>query len=87
MNVKLTIELDEDAARALQRRAVERGVSVGELVAELAGDVRSADFEEIAELDRRWAAAEAGGPLVAHEKVVRWLSDWGTPTFRPWPGQ
>ena len=40
-----------------------------------------------AELGRRWAAVEAGAPTVAHDKVVRWLETWGTPSFRPWPEQ
>ena len=31
-----TIEIDDDTATALKQRAEERGVSVGELVAELA---------------------------------------------------
>ena len=86
MNIKLTIEIDENAVRTLEKRASERGVSIGELVAELAGDARVADPNEIAELNRRWATVEAGAPVVAHEKVVRWLADWGS-DFRPWPGQ
>lgn len=86
MNVKLTVEIDEEAARELERRAAERGVSIGEMIAELAGG-RLADKSEIAELDRRWAAVEAGAPMISHDKVVRWLADWGTPSFRPWPGQ
>lgn len=42
------------------------------------------DRDEIAELDRRWAAIEAGEPTVPHDEVVRWLETWGTPAFRPW---
>ena len=87
MNIKLTIEIDEKTAQALKARAAELGVSVGELIAELAGGARPADADEIAELDRRWAAVEAGAPTVAHDKVVRWLETWGTPLFRPWPEQ
>jgi predicted transcriptional regulator len=86
MNVKLTVEMDEEAARTLEKRAAERGVSVGELIAELAS-ARIANADEIAELERRWAAVEAGAPVTAHDKVIRWLTDWGTPSFRPWPGQ
>jgi hypothetical protein len=86
MNIKLTVEMDEEAARELEKRAAERGLSVGELIAELAGG-RVADTTEIAELDRRWAAVEAGAPVISHDKVVRWLSDWASPSFRPWPGQ
>jgi predicted transcriptional regulator len=42
------------------------------------------DLDEIAELDRRWAAVEAGEPTVPHDEVVQWLKTWGTPAFRPW---
>jgi predicted transcriptional regulator len=42
------------------------------------------DPDEIAELDRRWAAIEAGEATVPHIEVVRWLETWGTPAFRPW---
>ena len=42
--------------------------------------------EEIAELDRRSANA-ADTARVPHGRVVRWLRTWGTPGFRPWPGQ
>jgi predicted transcriptional regulator len=42
------------------------------------------DLDEIAELDRRWAAIEAGEATVPHDEVVRWLQTWGTPAFRPW---
>lgn len=77
-----TIEVDSDTAAALQTRAAERGVSVSQIVAELVplaiGDAT------IAELDRRWAEAEAGGSTVARDEVERWLRTWGTPGFRPW---
>ena len=41
------------------------------------------DADEIAELDRRWAAVESGEPTVPHDEVVRWLQTWGTPAFTP----
>ena len=42
------------------------------------------DLDELAELERRWAAIEEGEATVPHDKVVRWLETWGTPAFRPW---
>jgi predicted transcriptional regulator len=42
------------------------------------------DVDELAELERRWTAIEAGEATVPHDKVVRWLETWGTPAFRPW---
>jgi predicted transcriptional regulator len=89
-NKTLTIEVDEATAETLKTRAAERGVSVPELIAELvtldSGPI-AVESEEIAELDRRWAAIEAGQPTVAHDQVVRWLRTWGTPGFRRWHEQ
>ena len=82
-----TIEVDEATATALTARAADRGVSVPELVAELAvldAAPLAVDSEQIAELDRRWAKIEAGEPTVPHERVVRWLETWGSPAFEPW---
>jgi predicted transcriptional regulator len=92
-----TIEVDEATADVLEARAAECGVSVAELLADLAAsDAASWSMAEearlagrgapgdLAELDRRWAAVQAGEPTVPHEEAVRWLKTWGTPAFRPW---
>jgi hypothetical protein len=76
-----TIEVDAATAKVLETRAAERGVSVAELVADLAASdaharpeeretLRPADEGELAELDRRWAAVQAGASTVSHEEVV-----------------
>ena len=82
-----TIEVDAATAEALHVRATARGITVRELVAELVAFVDaqvSPDDSEIAELDWRWSAIEAGEPTVPHEQVARWLETWGTPAFKPW---
>ena len=82
-----TIEVDEHTANVLEAQAAARGVSVGQLVADLVAFVDAqppADTEELAELERRWAAIEAGEPTIPHEEVARWLETWGTPAFKPW---
>ena len=78
------IEVDETTAAQLTERAAQRGISISELLSELislddASTVISS--EEIAELDRRWAAIDAGGATIPNEDVVRWLRTWGTPAF------
>ena len=82
-----TIEIDEATAAMLKRRADAQGLSVSELVAGMTA-LQSTPIElssdEIAELDRQWAAVKAGGRTVPHEEVARWLETWGTPSFRPW---
>jgi predicted transcriptional regulator len=91
MNTEVrTIEVDAVTAETLQARAAARGISVGELVAELVAFVEAQvppDDGEIAELDRQWAAIEQGEPTVPHEQVARWLETWGTPAFKPWHGR
>ena len=82
-----TIEIDDGTATALQRRAAERGVTVPELVAELATLAVSpveADVDDVAELDRRWQAFETQDSVASNDDVVRWLQTWGTPAFRSW---
>lgn len=86
MNVRSrTIEVDAETARALEALAEERGTTVPLLLAAFVASEREAvpaDAAGLAELDRRWAAVEAGGATVPHEDVVRWLRTWGTPAFR-----
>lgn len=84
------IEIDAATAATLESRATEQGLSVSELVAEmtmLQGTPVVASSEEIAELDRQWAAVKAGEPTVPHDDVARWLETWGTPAFKPWREQ
>jgi hypothetical protein len=90
MSTNVKIEVDERTAHVLQARAAELGVTVSELVAELAtldSDPVLVEPDEIVELDRRWKMIEAGTPTVPNERVVRWLRTWGTPGFRPWRAQ
>ncbi len=89
MSANVSLEVDKHTADVLQNRAAELGVTVSQLIAELAaldGAARDAKADEIAELDRRSARA-AEGQRVPHDRVVQWLRTWGTPGFRPWPGQ
>jgi len=90
MSANVRIEVDERTAGVLQTRATELGVTVSELIAELAmleSEPIAIGPDDVVELDRRWKAIERGGPAVPHDRVVRWLRTWGTDRFRPWPGQ
>ena len=90
MGTNVKIEVDERTADALKARAAELGMSLSELIAELAAldsEPVVVEPDEIAELDRRWKKVEAGQRTVPHQRVVRWLRTWGSPRFRPWPGQ
>jgi hypothetical protein len=80
------IEVDDTTAAALESRAAEQGLTVPELVAELAQiasePVVLAD-EEMAEMDRLWETTK-DADLVQHGEVAKWLQTWGTPAFKPW---
>ena len=85
----VSIDIDQHTADVLEVRAAELGVTVPQLIAELAAldsTPRDADAGEIAELDRR-AASAAPDSRVPQGRVVQWLRTWGTPGFRPWPDQ
>jgi hypothetical protein len=87
MGTNVKIEVDETTADVLQARAAELGVTVSELIAELAAldrDPVVVESDEIVELDRRWKKVEDGAPTIPHDRVVRWLRTWGTPGFRRW---
>jgi hypothetical protein len=89
MSSTVRIEIDKDTADVLKARATELGLTVAQLIAELAmlaSEPRQAQDEEIAELDRRFAKATEDS-RVPHELVVQWLRTWGTPQFRQWPGR
>lgn len=82
-----TIEVDEATAAALEARAGELGLTVSELVAELAAGDREPETtfaDQLTELERRWVKVEQSGAAVPNEKVVQWLETWGTQAFRPW---
>jgi hypothetical protein len=88
MSTSTKIDVDERTADVLRTRAAELGLTVSELVAELATlEAVVVEAGEIAELDRRWKKIEAGAAPIPHDRVVRWLRTWGTPRFRPWRAQ
>ena len=78
---KRLIEVDDQTVIALEARAAERGLSVPDLLAEmtaLATSRQALSMDDIAELDRRWAAIEAGEPTTSHDSVVQWLRTLGS---------
>jgi hypothetical protein len=85
-SAKRTIEVDDATAAALESRAADAGVSVAELLAEWVAPPHATAIaaDEMAKMDRQWAAIKAGEATGPHRDVVRWLDTWGTPAFRPW---
>jgi len=80
------VDIDQHTAALLEARATELGVTVPELIAELAaldGSAREVSADEMAELDARTTRATTDTP-VSHEHVVQWLRTWGTREYRPW---
>ena len=86
-NKAFSITVDDETARRLQSRVADRGVTVPELVAELAAcDAQPVTVEddELTDLERVLARAVAPGGTVPHAEVTDWLKTWGTPDYRPW---
>lgn len=101
MNVKLrTIEVDDRTAALLEARAAARGVSVAELLADLAGNEEGlpadlADMrakgegpwspEALQEDARRLAEFERTREGVPWDEVEAWMQSWGSPDELPAP--
>ena len=101
MNTRIrTIEVDERTAEVLEARAVARGLSVAELIADLAWAVETlppdlqAQYdngegpwspEVLAEDARRLAEFERTRQGIPWEEVKAWMQSWGTPDELPPP--
>lgn len=101
MNPRLrTIQVDERTAELLEARAAARGLSVAELVADLAWTVENLSPElqalyengegpwspeVLAEDARRLAEFEQTRQGIPWEEVKAWMQSWGTPDERPPP--
>jgi hypothetical protein len=100
MNETVRIEIDEATALLLEARATARGMTVGQLVAELAGAemalptdlqaLREAGDgpwapEMLAEDARRLAEFHRTRQAVAWEDVKAWMQSWGSLQELPTP--
>lgn len=100
MNAKVKIEVDAQTADLLEARASARGMSVGDLLADLAGDDnllppdleamrRAGDGpwapEILAEDQRRMAEFRRTGEGIPWNEVKAWMQSWGTPGELPAP--
>lgn len=94
------IEVDAETADLLEKRAAARGVSISELIADLAGlesalpgDLRAMRMEGtgpwapdiLAEDARRLAQFQHSRKAVPWEEVRAWMENWGTSDERPPP--
>lgn len=84
-----TIEVDEEVADALEKRAAERGVSLDEFLTQVGGveeeGMVELSPEELAELEARVAEWERDRQGVPAEEVFQWMKSWGTPDELPPP--
>jgi hypothetical protein len=94
------IEVDARTADLLEARAAARGVSISELLADLAGNEQAlpADLaalrtqgdgpwsaQALAEDARRLAEFERTREGVPWDEIKSWMDSWGTPNERPAP--
>lgn len=87
-----TIEVDEDVAVALEKRAAEEDMSVSDMLAAdyLDGQplqIRHVEIppEEREELDALWEEWQADRMGVPAEEVAEWMKSWGTANELPPP--
>ena len=82
-----TIEVDEDVAVALEKRAAECGVSVDDMLAAdyLAPKEVELSEEDLAELEARGCEWERDRMGVPAEEVFGWMKSWGTANELPPP--
>lgn len=100
MNVKVKIEVDSRTAELLEARAAARGMSVADLLADLAGDdnLLPAELEVmrakgegpwapdvLAEDARRLAEFQRTREGVPWDEVKAWMQSWGSQHERPLP--
>jgi predicted transcriptional regulator len=100
MNAKVKIEIDAQIADLLKARASARGMSIGDFLADLAGDenllppaleaMRSAGEgpwspEILAEDARRLAEFHRTRVALPWDEVKAWMLSWGTPEELPAP--
>jgi hypothetical protein len=100
MSTKVSIEIDARTADLLDARASARGISVSELLADLAGgdypwpaelDKMRSDGEGpwapevLAEDARRLAEFRRTGEAVPWDEVKSWMQSWGTQRELPMP--
>ncbi len=100
MNSKVRIEIDAETAELLNERAAARGISVSDLIADLAGGdaLLSPDLEtmraagegpwsdvSLAEEVSRLAEFHRTGEAVPWEEAKAWIESWGTLNERPQP--
>lgn len=100
MNKKVKIEVDAQTADLLEARASARGMSVADLLADLAGDdnVLPADLDAmraagdgpwapdiLAEDARRLAEFHRTREALPWDEVKAWMQSWGTPRELPVP--
>ncbi len=76
--MKATAERLEKLARSTDRDAV----ALAEVALERFLEVEEWQMRAI---DEAIAEADAGGPFIAHEDMVRWLESWGTENELPPP--
>jgi hypothetical protein len=100
MNEKVHIEVDETTALVLEARAAARGMTVAQLVADLAGaeETLPTDLQALreagdgpwaphvlAEDERRLADFRRTREAVPWEDVKAWMQSWGKPAELPVP--
>jgi predicted transcriptional regulator len=84
-SVPVSTLVSPEPKQRLQRLAAETDRSEADLVAQAIEQFVDLNAWQVAEIRERFAAAKAGEPGIAHERVAEWLESWGTDHELPPP--
>jgi predicted transcriptional regulator len=81
----ITLPLDKKLKERLEAVAERDGRSLVEIARDALDHYLTLDADQIAGIEEAVRQADAGGPFVRHEEVVRWVRSWGTADELPRP--
>jgi predicted transcriptional regulator len=84
-DVTLSVRIDRKLSDKLEKRARQAKRSKSALVAHAIESLFEIEQQEMAMTRQALARAEAGGPFISNEDMMRWLESWGTEHELPPP--
>ena len=84
-DVTLSLRLDRKLSDKLEKHAKQSRRSKSSVAAWAIENYLATEAEEIAKTKAALARAEAGGPFIAHDDMVKWMTSLGTENELPPP--
>ncbi|MGB0747211.1 MAG: CopG family ribbon-helix-helix protein [Magnetospiraceae bacterium] len=84
-SVPMSVRLTQETKDRLSRLSEATARSQAALAAEAIEAFVDQNEWQVARSKEALAAADSGGPFVAHDEMAAWLESWGTPDEKPVP--